>query len=171
MTRTTNSSEYKKKKEQMMTLGYSEQASEVIAQGLFPTDFSEDYTLDMVNNRLRVMHARLSDIEKAISMAMEMGGEVKMDPWMVDKITLSADYISAVADNALYGDGISSDGDPVMADQIMMDQPYGEKGGLWDNIHKKRERIKSGSGERMRKPGEKGAPSAKDLKDAAKDDK
>ncbi len=30
--------------------------------------------------------------------------------------------------------------------------------GLWDNIHKKRERIKSGSGEKMRKKGEKGAP-------------
>ncbi len=170
MTASKNSSEYKKKKNQMMTLGYSEQAAEVIAQGLFPTDFSEDYTLDMVNNRLRVMHARLSDIEKAIEMAMQMGGEVKMDPWMVDKITLAADYISAVADNALYGDGISSDGDPVMVNE-MMDQPYGEKGGLWNNIHKKRERIKRGSGERMRKPGEKGAPSPKDLKDASKDDK
>lgn len=32
--------------------------------------------------------------------------------------------------------------------------------GLWDNIRKKRERIKRGSGERMRKPGEKGAPTA-----------
>jgi hypothetical protein len=125
----------------------------------------------MVNNRLRVMHARLSDIEKAISMAMEMGGEVKIDAWMTDKITLAADYISAVADNALYGDGISLDGDPVMVNEMMMDQPYGEKAGLWSNIHKKRERIKRGSGERMRKPGEKGAPSAKDLKDAAKDDK
>ena len=30
--------------------------------------------------------------------------------------------------------------------------------GLWDNIRKKRERIARGSGERMRKPGEKGAP-------------
>ena len=39
-----------------------------------------------------------------------------------------------------------------------------EKRGLWDNIHAKRERIKSGSGERMRKPGSKGAPSAADLK-------
>ena len=39
-----------------------------------------------------------------------------------------------------------------------------EKRGLWDNIHAKRERIKHGSGERMRKPGSKGAPSAADLK-------
>ena len=39
-----------------------------------------------------------------------------------------------------------------------------KKRGLWDNIHAKRERIKAGSGEKMRKPGSKGAPSAKDLK-------
>ena len=34
---------------------------------------------------------------------------------------------------------------------------------LWDNIRKKRERIKRGSGERMRKPGEKGAPKTLDI--------
>jgi len=33
-----------------------------------------------------------------------------------------------------------------------------KKESLWDNIRKKRERIKRGSGERMRKKGEKGAP-------------
>ena len=41
-----------------------------------------------------------------------------------------------------------------------------EKRGLWDNIHAKRKRIKAGSGERMRKPGSKGAPTAQDFKDA-----
>ena len=38
--------------------------------------------------------------------------------------------------------------------------------GLWDNIRKKRERIKRGSGERMRKKGEKGAPSDAAIKRA-----
>jgi hypothetical protein len=41
-----------------------------------------------------------------------------------------------------------------------------EKRGLWDNIHAKRKRIAAGSGERMRKPGEKGAPTASALKAA-----
>ena len=41
-----------------------------------------------------------------------------------------------------------------------------EKRGLWDNIHAKQKRIKAGSGERMRKPGSKGAPSEADLKAA-----
>lgn len=41
-------------------------------------------------------------------------------------------------------------------------------GGLYANIHAKRERIEDGSKEKMRKPGAKGAPSASDFKDAAK---
>jgi hypothetical protein len=42
------------------------------------------------------------------------------------------------------------------------------KRGLYDNIHAKRKRIKAGSGEKMRKPGEKGAPTATAFKKAAK---
>jgi hypothetical protein len=40
--------------------------------------------------------------------------------------------------------------------------------GLYANINAKRKRIKEGSDERMRKPGEKGAPSASDFRKAAK---
>jgi len=42
------------------------------------------------------------------------------------------------------------------------------KNGLYANIHAKRERIKAGSGEEMRKVGSKGAPTAKQFKQAAK---
>jgi hypothetical protein len=41
-----------------------------------------------------------------------------------------------------------------------------EKKGLWANIHAKRERIKRGSKERMRKPGSEGAPTDQALKDS-----
>ncbi len=41
-------------------------------------------------------------------------------------------------------------------------------GGLYANIAKKRERIKAGSGEKMRKPGTKGAPTAAAFKASAK---
>tara|TARA_R110002126_G_scaffold260189_1_gene403184 strand:+ start:1035 stop:1451 length:417 start_codon:yes stop_codon:yes gene_type:complete len=40
------------------------------------------------------------------------------------------------------------------------------KKGLWDNIHAKRERIKKGSKETMRKPGSAGAPTAKALRES-----
>jgi hypothetical protein len=42
------------------------------------------------------------------------------------------------------------------------------KPGLYANIAAKRARIKAGSGEQMRKAGSKGAPTAKDFKNAAK---
>jgi len=42
------------------------------------------------------------------------------------------------------------------------------KDGLYANIHAKRERIKAGSGEKMRKPGTKGAPTASAFKQSAK---
>lgn len=40
--------------------------------------------------------------------------------------------------------------------------------GLYANIHAKRKRIAAGSGEKMRKPGTKGAPTSKAFKDSAK---
>ena len=42
------------------------------------------------------------------------------------------------------------------------------KNGLYANIHAKQERIKNGSGEKMRKPGTKGAPTAKAFKQSMK---
>jgi hypothetical protein len=42
------------------------------------------------------------------------------------------------------------------------------KPGLYENLHAKQERIKAGSGEKMRKPGTKGAPTAKAFKESAK---
>jgi hypothetical protein len=43
-----------------------------------------------------------------------------------------------------------------------------KKKGLYANIHAKRKRIKSGSGEKMRKPGSKGAPTKANFKKAKK---
>ena len=43
-----------------------------------------------------------------------------------------------------------------------------KKKGLYANIHAKKRRIKAGSGEKMRKEGSKGAPTAKDFRRSAK---
>ena len=43
--------------------------------------------------------------------------------------------------------------------------------GLYANINAKRKRIKGGSGEKMRKPGTKGAPKMSDFKNARKSSK
>jgi hypothetical protein len=42
------------------------------------------------------------------------------------------------------------------------------KGGLYENIHAKRKRIAAGSGEKMRKPGAPGAPTAQAFVQSAK---
>jgi hypothetical protein len=44
----------------------------------------------------------------------------------------------------------------------------GGKVGLYENIHKKRARMAAGSGEKMRSPGAKGAPTKADLIKSAK---
>jgi len=128
------------RKKSMIALGYHEQAVDAVL-----VEFGEREIMEMVKTRLKVMHGLLSDIEEAIAMNP---GQM-MDQWMVDKITMSADYLSAVADNAKYGDGLENS--------------YGEKKSLWENIHAKRKRIKAGSGERMRKKGDKGAPDTLDV--------
>ena len=43
-----------------------------------------------------------------------------------------------------------------------------KKPGLYANIHAKKKRIAAGSGEKMRKPGTKGAPTKANFKRAAK---
>jgi len=43
-----------------------------------------------------------------------------------------------------------------------------KKKGLYDNIAAKRDRIAKGSGEKMRKPGSKGSPTAKAFRDSKK---
>lgn len=50
----------------------------------------------------------------------------------------------------------------------MSDIIRGVKRGLYANIHAKRKRIAAGSGENMKRPGDPGAPTAKDFKDSAR---
>jgi hypothetical protein len=48
------------------------------------------------------------------------------------------------------------------------DKKFKDGGGLYAAIHAKQERIAHGSGEKMRKPGSEGAPTAQAFKEAAK---
>lgn len=43
-----------------------------------------------------------------------------------------------------------------------------KEGGLYENIHRKQQRIAEGSGEKMRRAGSKGAPTADAFKQSAK---
>ena len=52
--------------------------------------------------------------------------------------------------------------------KIKKSKPKKKKKGLYANIQAKRKRIAAGSGEKMRKPGTKGSPTAANFKRAAK---
>jgi hypothetical protein len=100
-----------------------------------------DYEGDMAMSQLK------SIIANSQRMHDSMSEDTNLPEWVQSKITLAEDYISTAAN---YLQSEMNEG----------------KRGLWDNIHAKRERIKAGSGERMRKPGSEGAPSAADLKNS-----
>lgn len=51
---------------------------------------------------------------------------------------------------------------------LTLEQKMATKPGLYANINAKRERIAAGSGEKMRKPGSPGAPTAKAFRESAK---
>ena len=76
--------------------------------------------------------------------------------------------MSAVAHNKAFAKKV---GIPQSVGKDFMEADKGKKfksGGLYANIHAKRERIAQGSGEKMRKPGSKGAPTAEAFKESAK---
>ena len=76
--------------------------------------------------------------------------------------------MSAVAHNKAFAKKV---GIPQSVGKDFMEADKGKKfksGGLYANIHAKRERIAHGSGEKMRKPGSKGAPTATAFKESAK---
>jgi len=76
--------------------------------------------------------------------------------------------MAAVAHNPAFAKKV---GIPTKVGKEFNEADKGKKfkgGGLYDNINAKQERIAEGSGERMRKPGSKGAPTAADFKESAK---
>ena len=60
---------------------------------------------------------------------------------------------------------------PAFAKKVGISQKDGKEfkgGGLYENINAKRERIAEGSGEKMRRVGSKGAPTAQAFKQSAR---
>ena len=64
-----------------------------------------------------------------------------------------------------HGEGDDTVFMPGPSHKALMDK-IESNAGLWKNIQKKRERIKKGSGEKMRKKGDKGAPTSEQMKKA-----
>lgn len=120
---------------------------ESVAEGKEEQEY--DYEGDMAMSDLR------SILHNAKTVHDMLEPNTNIPEWCQSKITLAEDYISTVA-NYMRGE---------MSEEVQIDEA---KPGLYANIHAKRKRIKGGSGERMRNPGAKGAPTAQAFKDSAK---
>ena len=145
-----------------------------------------DYEGEMVHNQLQQMLHHIAELKGMVK------PNTNLPEWVQSKITLACDYIQTASDY-LSGEMKEENGMPfkgpyrkvgerkdeygntvknvakhlakkAMDKQTNEEAELEEKRGLWDNIHAKRERIKKGSGEKMRKPGSEGAPTAAALK-------
>jgi len=78
-------------------------------------------------------------------------------------------FMAAIANNPAFAKKV---GVPQSVGKDFTAADKGKKlakgGGLYDNIHAKRKRIAEGSGEKMRKVGSEGAPTAADFRESAK---
>jgi hypothetical protein len=87
---------------------------------------------------------------------------------MPSKSSSQHNLMQAVAHNPAFAKKV---GIPTKVGKEFAKADEGKKfkgGGLYENINAKRERIAEGSGEKMRRVGSKGAPTAADFKQSAK---
>ena len=103
---------------------------------------NEDGHTDVASMKNKVQIA-MSALQKMQTELSKLGDENDLPTWWTNKV---ATAVSRIDDMADYLD-------------VKVE-------GLWDNIRKKRARIKSGSGEKMRKVGDKGAPTPAQIKRA-----
>jgi len=104
---------------------------------------NEDGHTDVASMKNKVQIA-MNALQKMQMELNKLGDENDLPTWWTNKVATAVARIDDMAD---YLD-------------VKVDES------LWANIHKKRQRIKQGSGEKMRKPGTKGAPTPAQLKRA-----
>ena len=121
-----------------------------------------DPRIESVMPILNRLHKKVSEM-KEVDALSEWADEI-----ISEKMVMGADSDASASGTIFVEDDIDEATDLTSIPEKNMEEG---KPGLWANIHAKRERIKKGSGERMRKPGSKGAPSAQDFKDSQKTSK
>lgn len=137
-----------------------------LTRGFVPHDHDRtDHEVEMAKSDIYQAGKNAAQIFDMIRNISEQEG---LEGWVQEKIIKASDYLNTVREY-LEGKYTAESMDGVGPSTKMFTSE--EKEGLWANIHAKRERIKHGSGERMRKPGSKGAPTAQAFKDSAKTSK
>lgn len=134
-----------------------------LKSGFIPHDKDRtDHEVEMAKSDLFQAAKNAKQVYELIHDVTEDEG---LEGWVQEKIIKANDYLNTVREY-LEGKQLQHNEMGVIAGGAGNFEE--EAKGLWANIHAKRERIKKGSGERMRKPGSKGAPTAQNFRDAAK---
>lgn len=130
---------------------------------------NELFVQETLDPRIESVMPILSRLHKQVS---EMREVDELSEWadqlISEKMVMGADTDAGASGTVFNEESLDDLDEATDLPTIPEEDLDEEKQGLWANIHAKRKRIKAGSGERMRKPGSKGAPSAQDFKDAAK---
>ena len=105
----------------------------------------------------------MMQLRELFEMISQMADTTDFEPWVQSKFTKVADYVNSVHSYMKYYE-MDMDKTEAKTKTELKDQ-YAS---LWENIKKKRDRIKSGSGEKMRKKGAKGAPTSEQMEKAKK---
>ena len=131
---------------------------------------NELFVQETLDPRIESVMPILSRLHKQVA---EMKEVSELDEWaeslLAEKMVMGADTDASSGGtvNAYIeeDEGIQSNNPQGIPEGEVEEGKTGP--GLWANIHAKQNRIKHGSGEKMRKPGSKGAPTAQNFKDAA----
>ena len=161
-----------------------EKAGEYIGESIYQDVDEVDHEVNMAQSDLYDTIKNIQELREILEGIDESEG---IPAWVQAKLTQASDYINSAVKYLQYEDAKDEGGELEMAydeDQAEVDPDeldpdmYGDdamdeidadeidlgKRGLWDNIHAKRER-----GERMREPGEEGAPTAEAFRAAQSD--
>ena len=142
--------EFEKKQKEQDAEFYGKQKG--VAEGLFGID-------DRIKGKIQNIVKELSDVPGYWDWQRDTFTPYGVEA-LIEALKSNKQYIK-------YALSLTSD-DYFDRDDLREQDVAEEEQGLWANIHAKRDRIKRGSGERMRKPGSKGAPTADAFRKSAK---
>ena len=154
---------------------YVKQIIDMYSQQGVTEGFNDDnFTIDDIHKLEQIkdfetLKARAKDLIKGKPARRMKPEKIAYFYDRVDTLTSPMKVIKMMYDLLLAGEGMKTIGSQNSTNPNVYQRRFTEEEqGLWANIHAKRERIKNGSGERMRKPGSKGAPTATALRKSAK---
>jgi hypothetical protein len=154
--------------------GIDQKGNKIGEQGVAEGFNDDNFTIDDIHKLEQIkdfetLKARAKDLIKGKPARRMKPEKIAYFYDRVDTLTSPMKVIKLMYDLLLAGEGMKTIGSQNSTNPNVYQRRFTEEEqGLWANIHAKRERIKSGSGERMRKPGSKGAPTAAALRKSAK---